>query len=355
VLKFIPRENVTLKFIVVIYLAAFVLALIIYGFILMIAGFNPILAYSFMFNNVFLNPYGFSNTIIRSSAIMLSALGLAVAYKAGIFTIGSEGQIYVGAMMSTWTAFTFAFLPSPLLITLMIITSFIAGAFWAFIPGIMKALINANEVISTLMMNYIAILMVHYLVYGPWKDPRGYGFPITPIIPSSAMLPLIPYTNIHVMPIIGLFIGVILAYMMKYTKIGYEIRVFGDNPEAARYSGISSVKVILTAMIISGGLAGLGGMGEVAGFQHRLISNISPGYGYMAIIVVWLARLNPIATIISSILFGGMLVGADVLQTRFSLPISSIYTFEALVLMLVLIADLLSRYKLVVSGKRLWI
>jgi len=345
--KFIPRENVTLKFIIMIYSIAFVVALVIYGFILMVAGFNPILAYSFMFNNVFLNLYGFSNTIIRSSAIMLSALGLAIAYKAGIFTIGSEGQIYIGAIMSTWTAFTFAFLPSPILLILMIVLSFIGGAFWAFIPGIMRAFINANEVISTLMMNYIAILIVRYLVYGPWKDPKGYGFPITPIIPSSAMLPLIPFTNIHIMPIIGLFIGIILAYMMRYTRIGYEIKVFGDNPDAARYSGISSIKVILTVMIISGGLAGLGGMGEVAGFQHRLISNISPGYGYMAIIVVWLARLNPLVTIISSILFGGMLVGADVLQTRFSLPISSIYTFEALVLMLVLIADLFSRYKLV--------
>ncbi|MEM3833508.1 MAG: ABC transporter permease [Thermoprotei archaeon] len=347
-LKFIPREDVTLKFIIMIYSMAFVFALIIYGLILMVAGFSPFLAYGFMFYNVFLNPYGISNTIIRSSAIMLSALGLAIAYKAGIFTIGSEGQIYVGAVLSTWTAFTFAFLPPPILITLMMIMSFIAGAFWAFIPGVMRALINANEVISTLMMNYIAILIVRYLVYGPWKDPKGYGFPITPVIPSSAMLPLIPYTNIHIMPVIGLFIGVILAYMMKYTRVGYEIKVFGDNPEAARYSGISSIKVILIVMIISGGLAGLGGMGEVAGFQHRLISNISPGYGYMAIIVVWLARLNPLVTIISSILFGGMLVGADALQTRFSLPISSIYTFEALVLMLVLIADLLSKYKLVV-------
>ncbi len=345
--RFVPRENITLKFIVLIYFMAFITALIIYGAILMVAGFNPILAYNFMFNNVFLNPYGLSNTIIRSSAIMLSALGLAIAYKAGIFTIGSEGQIYIGAMMATWVAFTFSFLPSPILIILMMIVSFMAGAFWAFIPGIMRALINANEVISTLMMNYIAILIVRYLVYGPWKDPKGYGFPLTPIIPSSAMLPTIPYTNIHIMPFVGVLIGIVLTYIMKYTRIGYEINVFGGNPEAARYSGISSVRVILIVMIISGGLAGLGGMGEVSGFQHRLISNISLGYGYMAIIVVWLARLNPLVTIISSILFGGMLVGADTLQTRFSLPISSIYTFEALVLMLVLVADLFSRYKLV--------
>ncbi|MGB9729065.1 MAG: ABC transporter permease [Thermoprotei archaeon] len=346
-LKFVPRENVSLRFIVLIYVMALLASFLVYGFILMIAGFNPILAYSFMVNNVFLNSYGFSNMIIRSSAIMLSALGLTMAYKAGIFTIGSEGQIYIGAVATTWIAFTFASLPSPILITLMIIASFAAGAFWAFIPGIMRALINANEVISTLMMNYIAILIVRYLVYGPWKDVKGYGFPITPIIPSSAMLPVIPYTNIHIMPIIGIFIGIILAYIMYRTRIGYEIAVFGGNPDAARYSGISSLKVIITVMIISGGLAGLGGMGEVSGFQHRLIANISLGYGYMAIIVVWLARLNPIVTIISSFLFGGMLTGADTLQTRFSLPISSIYTFEALILIFVLIADLLSKYRLV--------
>lgn len=346
-LKFVVRENISLRFIASVYIIALLVSFLVYGFILMIAGFNPILAYSFMINNVFFSSYGFSNMIVRSSAIMLSALGLAIAYRAGIFTIGSEGQIYIGAMAATWTAFTFALLPSPFLIILMMMISFVAGALWAFVPGIMRALINANEVISTLMMNYIAILIVHYLVYGPWKDVKGYGFPITPIIPSSAMLPTIPYTNIHIMPIIGIFIGIFLTYMMYRTKIGYEIAVFGGNPDAARYSGISSLKIIVTVMIISGGLAGLAGMGEVSGFQHRLIANISPGYGYMAIIVVYLSRLNPIVTIISSFLFGGMLTGADALQTRFSLPISSIYTFEALILMFTLIADLFSRYKLI--------
>ena len=346
-LRFVRREHVSLKFIAFIYMMALLSSFMVYGFILSVAGFNPILAYGFMVSNVFLNSYGFSNAIVRSSAIILSALGLAIAYKAGIFTIGAEGQIYIGAVAATWAAFTFASLPSPILLIIIAIMSFIAGAFWGFIPGIIRALINANEVISTLMMNYIAILIVHYLVYGPWRDVKGYGFPITPVIPSSAMLPVIPYTSIHIMPVIGIFIGIILAYIMYRTRIGYEITVFGGNPDAARYSGISSLKVIVTVMVVSGGLAGLGGMGEVSGFYHRLIANISPGYGYMAIIVVLLSRLNPIITIVSSFLFGGMLVGADALQTRFSLPISSIYTFEALILIFVLIADLFSKYRLV--------
>ncbi len=230
----------------------------------------------------------------------------------------------------------------------MFFAGFLGGAFWGVIPGILKVKFKTNEIITTLMMNYIAIQLVMYLVYGPWKGTEEYGFPYTNEFSLSAQLPYLLNTRIHYPTlIIGFLFSGILYLLITRTTLGYEIRVVGENPNVARYAHINYLKIVILVMLISGGLAGIAGVGEVAGIQHRLRVGISAGYGYTSIIVAWLSRLNPIAIIPVSILFGGLLVGGDAIQTSLNLPFATINMFNGLILFFILGGEILTRYKLI--------
>ena len=223
------------------------------------------------------------------------------------------------------------------------------GALWGLVPALLKAYIGVNEIIVTLMMNYIAILWVEYLFYGPWKDPQGYGFPGTAEISELAWLPRFTGTRVN----LGLIIAVVAAFliwiMLNRTKWGYEIRVIGENPDAARYAGINRVRNIVLVMIVSGGLCGLAGMTEVAGISHRLQKGLTVGYGYTAIIVAWLAKLNPWAVLIVAFLLAGLLVGGDQIQITMGLPASVALVLQGIILFLVLGGDILTQYRIVID------
>ncbi|HWI54970.1 MAG TPA: ABC transporter permease, partial [Desulfobacteria bacterium] len=253
---------------------------------------------------------------------------------------------------ATWVALFHANGPRIVVIPMMVGAAFAAAGLWALIPAIPRALFKVNETITTLMLNYVAILYSNYLIYGPWKDPEGYNFPLTPMFPESAVLPTIGATRVHYGLFFGFAAALILYIALWHTKWGYEIRVIGESPVAARYAGMNIVKNILLVMFISGGLAGIAGMAEVSGISQRLQPGLSPGYGYTAIIVAWLARLNPFAMIGVSFILGGLLVGGYSLQTS-GLPAAMVSMLQGAILFFVLGGEIFTKYRVVLkSGDR---
>ncbi|MDR5693800.1 MAG: ABC transporter permease [Armatimonadota bacterium] len=311
---------------------------------LAIAGLNPIKAYVVMLEGPFGSWWGVTETVVKATPLILTSLAVLLPAKMQLWNIGAEGQLHLGAIGATWVALFFPFRQEPQwVIPLMITAGFVAGALWAGIPGVLRAYLNVNEVITTLMLNYVAVLWVDYLIYGPWKDPVSLGFPLTPLFPGSARFPTIPGTRIHLGLLLGLVGVFLVSLILGRTRWGFEIRVIGDNPSAARYAGMNLAKNILLTMMVAGGLAGLAGVGEVAAIQGRLQRGISPGYGYTAILVAWLARLNPWATVLVSFLLGGLLLGGDSLQIAMGVPVSVVYLLQGLIFFFVLGGDALMR------------
>jgi simple sugar transport system permease protein len=202
------------------------------------------------------------------------------------------------------------------------------------------------------MCNYIAILWVDFLVYGPWKDPRALGFPFTPPLPHAARLPSLPGSRVHLGLLLGVLAATGLVVLLRRTRFGYEVRIIGLSPGAARYAGMNLVRTTLVVMALSGGLAALAGICEVAGVQGQLRHGLSPGYGYTAIIVAWLARLDPWGIVAVSVLLGGLLVGSDMLQIAMNLPVAVAYMLQGLILFSVLGVELLIGHRVVWKGTR---
>jgi simple sugar transport system permease protein len=232
------------------------------------------------------------------------------------------------------------------MIPAMVLLGFVGGAIWGAIPGFLRAVFNANETITTLMLNYVAILLCQYLVYGPWKDPQAFGFPGTKTFPKAASLPNWQTYRVNIGLIFALVAVLVVAFILRRTRFGFEIAVIGDNPRAARYAGMHTRRMIILVMALSGGLAGIAGMVEVAGIGHSLQRNISPGYGYTAIIVAWLARLNPYALVLVSFFMATILVGSDQLQTSMGLPGSVGPMFQGALLFFLIGGEVFTRYRL---------
>lgn len=325
------------------------LALLVIAVLFRVLGVDPLVAYAGIFRGAFGSVYGLSETIVKAIPLMLSGVGLALAFRAGIYNIGAEGQLLIGAVCASGLALAYPHLPAEVLLPAMFIGGFVGGALWGLVPAWLKARFQVNEVITTLMMVYIASELVNHLVYGPWKAPEELGFPYSAKFSASAQLPRLLLTRIHYPTLILAVLFAVLVYvLLTRTRWGYEIRVTGENPAAARYAGMDYLQVVLLVMLISGGLAGLAGVGEVAGIQHRLRypQGISPGYGFTAIIVAWLARLNPLVCILTALLLGGLLVGGDAIQVVVGLPIATIYIFNGVILLFVLSGELLTRYRI---------
>ncbi|GIV79981.1 ABC transporter permease [Litorilinea aerophila] len=324
-------------------------ALLVGGLLLQIAGANPWLVYRRMAQVAFGSAYGWSDTTVKATPLILAGLGVALAFRMRLWNIGAEGQLFLGAFMASGVALHWLppETPRPLMLTAMAVAGFVGGALWGLIPGLLKAWLNVNEIITSLMLNYVAIYWNNYFIYGPWSQ-RGFG--LTPTFPRSAWMPR--FTDYaETFPALrgltahfGIFLGIGLALLiwlvLRYTRWGFEINVIGDNPRAARYAGIHLGRNIVLAMILSGGLAGLAGMSEVSGVVHRLQERFSPGYGFTAIIIAWLAKLNPLAIVLVAYLFGGLLVGGDEIQ-----PAGIAQLLQGVILFVVVGGEVLLQYR----------
>ena len=309
-------------------------------------GISPADAYSRAIYAAFGGSYELSETIVKATPIAISSFAVMLCFTMLVWNIGAEGQAFMGALAAV-AAVRYCYSENQFIMLLTAaIFACVAGGSWAMIAGYLRAKWNVNEIISTLMLNYIAIRILEYFVYGPWRDPGSLGFPITARLPASARLPQFFSSRIHA----GIFLAVFLAfaawYVLNKMRWGYEIRVIGENPRAARYSGMDYMKNVLLVMFISGAIGGLAGMTEVTGLHGRLQASFSAKYGYTAIIVAWLSHLHPFVILLASVLFGALLVGGEALQVELGLTLASVEILQGLVLFFVLGGDFFRNYRL---------
>lgn len=315
-------------------------------------GVNPILAMKEGLIDPLFSAYGWSNILSKLIPLLLCALGLIIAFKAGVWNIGAEGQILMGAAAATWVAlFLMPHGDRLIVIPLMYLFGFLFGALWAFLPGFLKAKYEINEILTTIMMNYIAYGIISYLIVGPWRGKNVYGYETTDFFPQNAWLPVLSrrFPVSYISLIIAICLAIFVYYLLFHTKIGFEIRAIGSNPAAAKTSGISYTRTVIIAMILSGGLAGIAGVNEVAAVHHQMRfppQQISAGYGFTAIIVALLSRLNPIACIPAALLVGIIIVNGYALQVFFGLRKLAVNVFTGLLLISLACFEILYRYKI---------
>lgn len=342
-LKITKRSNLTKKQEYVIRTFAIVLALVCTALILLSFGLNPIRVYYAIIEGSLGTQLRIKQMIIKAIPLTITSLGILVAFRMKFWNIGGEGQIVMGAMAASYVALNYGSLPKPVLLVLMAIAGMAMGGFWAFIPAVFKRKFGTNETIFTLMMNYIGIKFVMYLQYGPWMDPNANGFPRVAPFPENAVMPA--FLGVHFGLVIAIVCVVFIYFLMTYTKLGYEISVVGESYETARYAGMNINKIVIIAMLISGGLCGLVGMIQASAVEKTLVAGITGGYGFTAIITAWLARLNAPVTAVVCILFAMLLQGGAYIQLAMNVPSSVAGIVQGTILFFVLGSEFFLQYK----------
>ncbi len=316
-------------------------------------GTDPLEAYRVMAVGAFGSWFDFSEVLVKAIPLMLTGLSVALAARMLLWNIGAEGQLVFGGVFAAGVAlFWVPRLPPSLVIPTLVAAGFAGGALWALVPAVLKARWNVNEIITTLMFNYVAIIFMEHLYFGPWRDPMGMGFPGTAMFPQAAWLPRFFQTRIHLGLFIALAAAAALYTALAYTPWGYRVRVIGLSDRAARYAGFAFGRQQVIVMLLSGGLAGLAGMGEVCGIHMRLQQGLAVGYGYDGIIIAFLARLNPAAVPVAAVLLAGLIVGGDQLQTATHLPSSISLVLEGALLLAVLGSSFFNRYRIRLTRSR---
>lgn len=343
------RTGLTRKQTIIYRLIAVLGALFASGIFILVLGHNPLSVYASMLEGAFGTMYRFKETIIKAIPLVITSLGIAVAFKMKFWNIGAEGQIFMGGFAAAYFGLNYPDLPMPLMLLIMATAGFIAGGLWALIPAFFKAQFGANETLFTLMMNYIALKWVTYLQYGPWKDPKVGGFPLISKFNANAILPKI--FGIHIGWIIMLLLVILIYFFMKKTKIGYEVAVVGESENTARYAGMNIKKIILTSLLISGGLCGLSGMIQASGVNQTLGVELTSGIGFTAIITTWLGQLSAPVILVVSFLFSILIQGGSFIQTAFQIPAAVAQLIQGTILFFVLGSEFFIQYKLLPKPK----
>ncbi|MCA9836903.1 MAG: ABC transporter permease [Trueperaceae bacterium] len=336
--------------------AAVLIALIITGFIFIAFGLNPFSAYATVIQKTLLSWRGFSQVLLKTVPLLLTGVGLVLAFRAQFWNIGAEGQILAGAAAAAGVAL-FMPLPPFLGIPAMFLAGFIAGGIWGFLPALLKVRLGVNEIITTLMMNYIMLYIVRWLINGPWKGKNVRGFSESDKFDASFVLPLFKGTRLNWPTLlIALLFVLFIFFLLARMKLGFEIRMMGESPEAAHYAGVNFLTTTILLVLLSAGAAGLAGVGEVAGIHKKLLepTSISQGFGYTAIIVALLARGNPLATLATALLLGWVFASGDVMKVSLRLPDQMSGVINGLLLLCIIGIEPLLRYRIVrVNGAKL--
>ncbi len=320
-----------------------VLGLLIGGVLILVAKADPIQSYAVLFKGAFGGMRQITETLIQACPIMIIGLGMCAAFRARVWNIGAEGQYFMGALLGGIVALYLPpFLPRLILIVVMLLAGMLGGALWGLIPAVFKIKKGINEIISTLMLNYIAILLMQYLVRGPLQDPNGY-LPNSAQFDPATQLPLLFGTRIHVGVVIAVLLAPVVFALIWSTPLGFKLRAVGSRASVARYAGTRVERVILFAMVFSGALAGLAGIIQVATYYTRLKGEISLSYGFSGILVAMLGRTNPFGVVIASIFFAALTIGAQSMHVVYQLPVDLASAIQAIVVLSVLAVDSLIR------------
>lgn len=290
---------------------------------------------------------GLPELFVKAAPLILIGVGLSLGFRANVWNIGAEGQYTLGAIFAAGLALGFPDAPAILLIPAMILLGAIGGMLWAAIPAYLRTHWNANEILTSLMLTYVAQLLLIYLVTGPWRDPEGYGFPQTALFSFNATAPiLVEGTRVHLGVLVALAAGIIGWIVLTRSVIGFQLRVLGQAPRAARFAGFSQNRLIWLSLLTGGGLAGIAGMFEVSGPVGQLTPQISPGYGFTAIIVAFLGRLHPIGVIFGGLILALSYLGGETAQIDLGMPNAVTGIFQGVLLFFLLACDVLILYRL---------
>lgn len=317
-------------------------------------GVNPLEALENFFIKPINNQYGATELLVKATPLILCAIGLSVGFRANVWNIGAEGQLTMGAIVGGGVFIYLHDVDSVLLLPAMILMGAIGGALWAAIPAFLKTRFNANEILTSLMLVYVAILILSLLVHGPWRDPDGFNFPESRTFSESATMPiLMEGTRLHFGTIIALLAVFGTWIMLSKTLVGFQVKVIGAAPKAGSYAGFSQKKIVWFCLLFGGAMAGLAGVSEVSGPVGQLLPSISPGYGFTAIIVAFLGRLHPVGIIFAGLLMALTYLGGETAQINLGLPVAVTGVFQGMVLFYLLACDVLVnyRFKMVRFGK----
>lgn len=322
---------------IVLPLLSILIALGIGALLMLSIGIDPITAYGQLWAGIASSKYQIGITLVKATPLLLTGLGLGFAFRSGVFNIGGEGQIYMGALLGTLVGLQDWGLPAPLHLALTLLAGFVGGGVWGAVPGFLKARFQVNEVITTILLNYIAIFVVSFFTHGPLKeDPRPAAMPHTPEVLDSARLAIVwPGTRLHLGFVIALAVAVVMWFLMFRTTFGFKARAVGHSLSAARYAGMRVVTIIVAAMLISGGLAGVAGTVEILGVQRRLRDMFSPGTGYTAIAIALLGQNHPLGIVLAALLFGALQAGVSKMEALAGVPSTIVEIIQAVVIFLV--------------------
>jgi simple sugar transport system permease protein len=279
--------------------------------------------------------WGFAATLVKMCPLLLAGLAVLLPLRAGLFNIGAEGQIYIGALLATVVALYLPNIPGPLHIVMCVLSGALGGALWALIPALTKAYLGINEIIISLLLNFVGLYIVSVVVGGPMMEP-GAPYPYSPEIPDTLFLPhVLPRTDAHVGVLVGVILAFALFFVFHHGVFGFTLITVGRNPNAARYAGISVEKHIIVSFLIAGAMAGLAGTFEILGHRYRLFDAFSQGYGYDGIVVAFLAGLNPMFAIVSALFLAGLRSGANMMQRAVGIETTVVEAIQGLVILFV--------------------
>jgi simple sugar transport system permease protein len=331
---------------------AIALTLVIGGVIFTGLGLNPFAALYIYFVEPVTNLWSIEELIVKAAPLVLIGVGLSICYTANVWNIGAEGQLTIGALFGSAIPVYFTTWQSPLVLILMLGLGAIGGALFAAIPAALKNRFGANEILTSLMLVYVAQLLLDWLVRGPWRDPKGYNFPQSVPFEGWQLLPLLGEGRVHIGAILAVVAVIALAVMMGRSLRGFEIRVIGSSPRAGAFAGFARKRVTLFCFLLSGSLAGLAGICEVAGPSGELQPTISPGYGFTAIIVAFLGRLNPIGVLLAGILLAISYLGGEAAQVELGISDKTAQVFQGMLLFFILACDTLIHYRIKILSAR---
>lgn len=326
---------------------AVALTLVAGGVLFAALGFDPFKALYTFFVTPLTSAYGVGELGVKATPLALCAIGLALGFRGNVWNIGAEGQLTLGAICGGAVALAFYDVEGWYVLSLMLVAGVLGGMAWGAIPAFLKSRFHASEILVSLMLTYVATLLLSYLVHGPLKDPDGYNFPESRLFHDAALLPVVwDETRLHLGAVFALAGVVIAWFVVARTFIGFQIKVMGLTPAAGGYAGFSQKRIIWMAFLVSGGLAGLAGISEVAGPIGQLSPVISPGYGFTAIIVAFLGRLHPVGILLAALLMALSYLGGEAVQIGMGLPLAVTGVFQGMLLFFLLASDVLIRYRI---------
>lgn len=321
------------------------------GLLFALLGVDPLRGLHDFFIDPLTNLYGLTELGVKAAPLAIIAVGLAIGFRANVWNIGAEGQLTVGAICAGGVALAFWGDGGWWTLPLMGLAGILGGLAYAAIPALLRNRFNANEILTSLMLTYVAQLWLAMLVQGPWRDPQGNNFPQSRTFMPDALLPiLVEGTRLNFGAILALLVVAGGAFLMARSFIGFQVKVIGLAPAAASFAGFSGKRIVWFCLLLSGGLAGLAGMGEVAGPIGQLMPSVSPGYGFTAIIVAFLGRLNPIGILFAALLLALSYLGGENVQLTLRLPIAAASVFQGMLLFFLLACDVFLRYRVVLTS-----